>query len=319
MPHAMGGTGHPTAADKPTLRLAAEPAVGAEADEARTRRLALDHYENFSVISRLLPRQLRQDFCNVYAFCRVADDLADEAGDPRRARDLLEDFRAQTLECFAGRARTVVFSALAHTIRRHDLPAQPFLDLIDAFVQDQEVTRYATFEQLLDYCRRSANPVGRLVLCMSGYRDRQRFALSDATCTGLQLANFWQDVRRDLEERNRIYIPAQTMAKFGVTESQLRENRCDNAFRQMLRFEVDRAAEYLHRGQGLLPLLETSIRPQISLFGMGGGAVLHAIRRRDYDVLSARPALSRWDKTGLILRALVRLPIELLRRPGGRR
>ena len=307
-----------------TLHMAATAADDLANAQGLTRRLAQTHYENFSVVSLLLPRHLRQDFSNVYAFCRVADDLGDETGDRAESLRLLADFREQTLECFAGRAKTPVFVALAQTIGRHQLPPQPFLDLIDAFEQDQRVLRYQTYDQLLDYCRRSANPVGRLVLHLCRYRDEQRQQLSDRTCTALQLANFWQDVRRDVLDRGRIYLPRQSMDRFGVTEGQILRGECDDHFRALLRFEVDRTAELFDRGAALLPMLRPSVRMQVALFGKGGRAVLSAIRRQNYDTLSRRPRLSKWQKGELVFSTLAAFAGSLLSgglalRSGGRR
>ncbi len=305
-PSAAGGT----AADRwpETVRTAFAPATDPVAARAYTWQLAHSHYENFSVVSALLPHRLRQDFCNLYAFCRIADDLGDEVGDKRQSLDLLGRFRDETLALYAGRPRAVVFAALQQTVDRYQIPAQPFLDLIDAFEQDQRVDRYATFADLRDYCRRSADPVGRLVLYLCGYRDDRRQRLSDQTCTGLQLANFWQDVSRDLTDRDRIYLPAETMARFGVTEGglrdQVRAGRCDDAYRACLRFEVDRAQSMLDAGDALLPLLDGGVRPQVSLFGQGGKAILRAIRRRGHDTLTGRPTLSRWQKGALVVRAV---------------
>jgi squalene synthase HpnC len=269
-----------------------------------TRQLAHSHYENFSVVSVLLPRRLRQDFCNVYAFCRVADDLGDEVGDRARSLALLTWFGELTRECYAGRSEAALFVALADTIRRHDVPIQPFLDLIDAFEQDQRVIRYQTFEQVLDYCRRSADPVGRLVLYLCGYRDEGRQHLADKICTGLQLVNFWQDVRRDIVERDRIYLPAESMERFGVSEAQIREGHCDQNYQRLIQFEVDRAERFFDEGAALLPLLDASVRPQISLFSKGGRAIIAAIRRQGYDTLSRRPRLNRWQKGKLVLAAM---------------
>ena len=299
-----------------TIPLASLSAANLSDAQAHTRRLALGHYENFSVVSLLLPRHLRQDFCNIYAFCRVADDLGDETGDRDLSLKLLADFRQQTLDCFAGQTDTAIFVALSQTIERYQLPIQPFLDLIDAFEQDQRVPRYQTFDQVLDYCRRSANPVGRLVLYLCGYRDEQRQELSDQTCSALQLANFWQDVRRDIVDRDRIYIPAESMEKFGVSEEQIKTGRSDENFRALIRFEVDRTAAMFDRGAALLPLVRPAVRMQISLFGRGGRAVLSAIRRQNYDTLSHRPSLSRWQKGGLVLGTLASMGGRLL--SGGR-
>lgn len=300
-----------------TIQMAGAAVDDTASAQFQTRQLAQSHYENFSVVSLLLPRRLRQDFSNVYAFCRVADDLGDETGDKSESLRLLADFKAQTLDCFAGRAKTPVFVALSQTIQRHDLPPKPFLDLIDAFEQDQRISRYETYAQVLDYCTRSANPVGRLVLYLCGYRDAHRQELSDCTCTALQLANFWQDVRRDILDRDRIYIPRDSMDRFGVTEDQIRRGQCDDNFRSLLRFEVDRTAELFDRGAALLPLVRPAYRMQIALFGKGGRAVLSAIRRRNYDTLSRRPALSKMQKGGLVCSTLLAFAGRIL--TGGRR
>jgi squalene synthase HpnC len=276
------------------------PARDVAEAEHFTRTLAESHYENFSVVSRLLPRALRRDFCNLYAFCRIADDLGDEVGDRQTALDYLGRFREATRECFAGRPGSAVFVALEGTIRRHDIPIDPFLDLIDAFEQDQRVNRYQSFEQVRAYCRRSADPVGRLVLYLCGYRDERRQQLSDCTCTALQLANFWQDVRRDLLDLDRIYLPKESMDRFGVSEEQLRTLVADARVRELIRFEVDRAEALFEQGEALLPLLDPSVRPQIALFGKGGRAILAAIRRQGYDTLSRRPVLSKWQKGKLV-------------------
>jgi squalene synthase HpnC len=284
----------------PTVQLAFAPASSSADAERQTRVLATSHYENFPVISLLVPKALQQDFCNIYAFCRVADDLGDEVSDKAKSLEYLADFARQTREMYEGRATTVVFAALSATVKRHDIPAKPFLDLIDAFEQDQRVSRYDTFEQVVDYCRRSADPVGRLVLYVSGYRDEQRQRLSDRTCTALQLANFWQDVRRDLVERDRIYLPRESMSQFGVTEEQIRAGRCDDNYRRLIRFEVDRCRGIFDEGKQLLPMLRPSVRRHVGLFGKGGEAILEAIRRQDYDTLSHRPKLSKWQKGRLV-------------------
>ncbi|QDU71796.1 squalene/phytoene synthase family protein [Mucisphaera calidilacus] len=186
-----------------------------EADDY-TRSLALGHYENFSVLSRLVPKRLRDDFARIYAFCRWADDLGDETGSTEISRELLNWWRHELDACYQGHPKHPVFIALAPTIEKHNLPRKPFDDLIDAFVQDQEVTRYDSWEQLVDYCSRSANPVGRLVLRVSGHDDPELDRLSDATCTALQLTNFWQDVRRDIIQRDRVYLPADVARQHNV-------------------------------------------------------------------------------------------------------
>lgn len=297
-----------------------QPASDAVSAERCTRHLADAHYENFSVVSLLLPRHLRQDFCNIYAFCRVADDLGDELADRDASIRALRELREQTLACRDGDARIVLFVALRETLNRHDIPAEPFLDLIDAFEQDQRVTRYEAFADVVDYCRRSANPVGRLVLYLSGYRDEQRQRLSDATCTALQLANFWQDVRRDLLDRDRIYLPAEDLRKFGVSEDDLHEGiragRCNDAFARLIEFQVDRTSRMFDDGDALLPMLDSAVRGQVALYGKGGRLVLDAIRAQGFDTLARRPALGKWQKGRLVLSALT-ARLMSLRAAGG--
>ena len=283
-----------------TARAAYEPVSDAATAEAWTRQLTRTHYENFSVTSALLPRHLRQDFCNVYAFCRVADDLGDEMGDRTAALRALGDFRAQLRACYEGSASTAVFLALRQTIERHQLPQKPFDDLIRAFEQDQSVLRYETFEQVVDYCTKSADPVGRIVLYMCGYRDEARQRLSDKTCTALQLVNFWQDVRRDVLERDRIYVPREYMLKYGVTEEQIKQGVCTGEYRTMMWDLCDRTAMMFKEGEKLLPMLEKQYRKQIALFGKGGMAILDAIHRQRYDTLTKRPRLSKWQKARLV-------------------
>ncbi len=288
-----------------TVRGALAPVKDAAEAEHFTRLLVRSHYENFSVISVLLPKRLRQDFCNVYAFCRVADDLGDEVGDREAALAGLADFRRRLQDCYDGRGDAAVFVALRQTIDRHEIPRKPFDDLIRAFEQDQRIARYETFEQVVDYCARSADPVGRIVLYMCGYRDSERQNLSDKTCTALQLINFWQDVRRDILERDRIYLPAEDLRRFGVTEEDLRSGRITAAFREMLQFEVERTEALFAQGEALLPLLAPAYRRQIALFGRGGRAICDAIRRQNFDTLTRRPRLSKWQKGRLILGTLL--------------
>lgn len=190
--------------------------LNAEQAAAYTRRLTEAQYENFTVVSWFLPERLREDFYAIYAFCRWADDLGDETGSTTRSTELLNWWRQELELCYQDKPRHPVFVALHPVVKKHDIPRKPFDDLIDAFLQDQQVTRYSSWDQVVDYCARSANPVGRLVLYVSGYRDETRQRLSDATCTALQLANFWQDVRRDLIDRNRIYIPSRIASDHGL-------------------------------------------------------------------------------------------------------
>ncbi len=204
--------------------------------------LAKSHYENFSVATWFLPERLKPHFYSVYAYCRISDDLGDEVGDPQKSLKLLDEWEAELNECYDGQPRHPVFIALRETVKTCDIPKQPFVDLLTAFRQDQRVTRYETFDDLLGYCRYSADPVGRLVLYLCGYRDSERQALSDYTCTALQLANFWQDVVTDYG-KGRIYLPLESLRRSGVTEEDIAERNFTPAFRELMRFEVARARE----------------------------------------------------------------------------
>lgn len=263
-----------------------------EESRAYCRRLARTHYENFAVASWLLPRRLRPHFYHIYAYCRWADDLADETGDKSTSRRLLDWWEVQLDNCYQGSATHPVFVALAETIAEFDIPSEPLRHLLVAFRQDQEVSRYETFEQLLDYCRYSANPVGRLVLYLARSHDEGRGRLADAICTGLQLANFWQDVARDWD-RGRIYLPRRTCAQFGCGDEDFVARRASPAFRRALAFEVDRAECWLREGMPLVAMMPRRLRGDVWLFIHGGLKVLREIRRLDFNVWSARPVVSK--------------------------
>jgi squalene synthase HpnC len=291
-------------------------------------RLARSHYENFSVVTWFLPRQLHQHFYNVYAYCRISDDLGDEVGDAAQSLVLLDEWEAelnatymslvepplkeirQPLEAlqadFPARdqvgPRHPVFIALRETIREFDIPRQPFADLLTAFRQDQTVGRYATFDDVLGYCRNSANPVGCLVLYLCGYRDAQRQKLSDYTCTALQLANFWQDVRVDYG-KGRIYLPLEDFANFGVSDADLAQQQATPRFLAMMKFEVGRAREWFNLGLPLTKQVDRRLALDLELFSRGGLAILDAIERQGYDVLRSRPAISKRRKLWLAARA----------------
>jgi squalene synthase HpnC len=273
----------------------------AEAEEY-CRRLARTHYENFSVASWFLPTHLRQHFFNVYAYCRIADDLGDEVGDPSLALRLLEQWEAELNACYQGNPRHPVFVALVETVAKFEIPKQTFADLLTAFRQDQVILRYPTFEDLLGYCRFSANPVGRLVLYVCSYRDPERQALSDATCTALQLANFWQDVSVDYL-KGRIYLPLEDLKRFGVKEEDIAGGRNTAAFCQMMQFEVERARDWFRRGLPLAGRVDRQLAIDIELFSRGGQGILDAIERQQFKVLGRRPALSKTRKLALVARA----------------
>ncbi len=266
------------------------------------RRLARSHYENFSVASWFLPERLRQHFFNVYAYCRISDDLGDEVGDTAASLQLLDQWENELNACYDGYPRHPVFVALAETVRKFEIPKHEFADLLTAFRQDQTISRYETFNDLLGYCRYSANPVGHLVLYLCGYHDRARQQLSDATCTALQLANFWQDVSADFA-KGRIYLPLEDLRSFGVSEGAIRDGDNTSAFREVLKFEVERAREWFAQGLPLIAKVDRALAIDIELFSRGGREILNAIDRQDYAVLGKRPAISKTRKLALVARA----------------
>jgi squalene synthase HpnC len=289
--------------DPAAWRLATVPA-GDDLAAARAfcREIAARHYENFTVATRLVPPRLRQHLANVYAFARWADDLADEAASASAATAALAAWQGELEACFAGRPRHPICVALADTVRVTGLEIEPFADLIDAFRQDQVTTRYADREQLLDYCRRSANPVGRIVLALEGGRDPRLLAMSDAICTGLQLVNFWQDIARD-RRAGRVYLPAADMRRHGVVEADLDAARASPALRALVCDEVAWARECFDRGAPLAAAAPRVLRPAITMFLGGGRAVAWAIARADGDTLARRPTVGRAAKFALAARA----------------
>jgi squalene synthase HpnC len=280
------------------------PAQRPSLEEARTycQRLATTHYENFHVASWFLPARLRPHFYSIYAYCRIADDLGDEVGDGDQSLALLDLWGRELDACYRFEARHPVFVALAETIRACEIPKKPFADLLVAFRQDQIVFRYNTMAEVLGYCEYSANPVGHLVLYACGYRTAEMFALSDYTCTALQLANFWQDVSSDYG-RGRIYLPLEDMERFGVDEAMIAGREASEAFRNLLRYEVGYARELFEKGLPLIRMVDRELALDLDLFSRGGLEILRAIEQRQYDVLSKRPVISKSRKLGLVARA----------------
>ena len=278
--------------------------IPTEAEAAEyCRSLTQKHYENFSVATFLLPRDMREHFYAVYAYCRWADDLGDESADALHLLDwwetLLDGFYADSTT-----AIHPVFIALNKTIREFGIPKQPFADLLVAFRQDQVVKEYETRDDLLHYCRHSANPVGRIILHLARTTDAESLRLSDAVCTGLQLANFWQDVARDWDEKGRIYLPREDRLRFGVTDTMFRERRATPEFRALLAEETDWAESFFRTGAALPSRLNKTFSRDVRLFSAGGLAILAVIRRQNYDVWTRRPSLSKWQKFCLLLRCL---------------
>ncbi len=270
---------------------------------AYTRWLATHHYENFHVVSFLLPKRLHQDFYNVYAFCRWADDLGDEMGDTQESLRLLAWWREALAALYRREASHPVYVALLDTVARHGIPEEPFGDLIHAFVQDQTTTRYRDFDELFGYCRYSANPVGRLVLHLCGYTDEERRRLSDSTCTALQLANFWQDVTVDWR-KDRVYLPLALLAKHGSSVADISAGRPTPAFREAMREAVDVAEGLFQQGLPLTRMVDRRLSLDLELFSRGGLRVLDKIRVLGYDVLTGRPYISKGERLGLLLKCL---------------
>jgi squalene synthase HpnC len=275
---------------------------------AQCTEMARTHYENFPV-GRFVPKPLQHHVHAVYAFARHADDLADEGydrtqpdGSPlltEQARlDALNDWERQLTAPQTAKTHPI-FIALHQTIKDLDLPLSLFTDLISAFKQDVVKRRYADFPEVLDYCRRSANPIGRLVLLLHGERDSRRHELSDHICTALQLANFWQDVAVDLG-KDRIYLPVDDQKKFGVSEADLFAHNASDAYRRLLRFQVDRTQELFNRGEPLSRLLPGTLGWEIRLTWLGGTTILRKIEDQHYDTLSQRPKLAKRDFLSLL-------------------
>ncbi|MEX2430412.1 MAG: squalene synthase HpnC, partial [Dehalococcoidia bacterium] len=281
-----------------------------EAAYALCTRLANSHYENFGVVSWLLPHSLRQPMYALYAFCRHTDDLGDEATGDRLA--LLDAWEQDLGQCYEGTPQHPILVALQDVVDRFGIPETPFRKLVQANRMDQGRVRFATYADLLRYCDHSANPVGHMVLYLTRYASPDNMEKSDATCTALQLANFWQDVQRD-HAKDRIYLPMEDMARSGYAEADLAAGRVNDEFRTLMRFEVERTQALFERGLPLLDRVHGRFRLDLALFSKGGMRVLDAIREQDYDVLSKRPVVSGRRKLWLTVSTAARL--ALLGRP----
>lgn len=269
-------------------------------------RLTKSHYENFPVGSVLMPARLQPAVHSLYAFMRTADDFSDEnrrAGDEQERLSWLESWDAMLSDCERGKADHPIFIALRSTLAQYDLPAQWLHDLVHAFSMDCTVRRYETSDDLLNYCRYSANPVGRLILTLFGYRDEELYRLSDSICTALQLANHWQDVAVDLD-KDRIYLPQASWRRFGVMEEDLRARVATPEFKQMLAFEMERAREYFEMGRALPEKVKGRLRWELRFTWRGGVRILDKIEKLDYDVFTKRPVVTKADWLGIALRTL---------------
>ena len=269
-----------------------------------TRRLALSHYENFIVGGLLTPKHLRQDFYNIYAYCRMADDLADEIGDNQESLRRLEQWGTWLRDCYEGRpAEHWVFVALRETIEKFEIPREPFLNLLVAFRQDQKKNRYATMDEVVQYSVNSANPVGHLVLYLGNCFSEQRAVLSDSICTGLQLANFWQDVRRDAA-MDRVYVPLDVLSRFGVRVDDLGSSSPPPAGKRMIEALVEQTAKYFNDGLPLANDVPRWLGRNVRLFAGGGLATLAAIRSASYDVWTQRPTVGKLQRLKLVAREI---------------
>lgn len=279
-------------------------------DYTYCEQLAKAHYENFTVGSRLLPKEERKHVWAIYAFCRFTDDLGDEAQEDRLAK--LDWWEGELWKCYNSAPEEdslhlhhVIMVALADTIQEFSILPEPFLKLIEANRMDQRIKRYRTYKDLLYYCDHSANPVGRLFLHLFGYHDPERQRLADYTCTALQLTNFWQDIAADLE-KDRIYIPQEDLEQFGYPEAGLREHVINDNFIELLRFELERTQQLFHRGLRLIELVDRRIRVDLKLFFYGGMAILDKIEKHGYDIFRHRPTLPKWEKGLILIRSLAR-------------
>lgn len=294
------------AALPPSYRIPDAAPTLAEA-QAYCKVLAESHYENFHVASWFLPKALRPHFHSIYAYCRISDDLGDEVPDAAQALALLDLWGRELDACYQGHARHPVFVALSETIRVCGIPKEPFADLLVAFRRDQTIKRFATMDDVNAYCRYSANTVGRLVLYACGEvtpeTQQEKFRLSDATCTALQLANFWQDVSVDWL-KGRVYLPQADMQRFGVTDATIQQGIATPEFRALMKYEVDYARSLFVQGLPLIGLVHRDLALDLDLFSRGGLEILRAIEQRNYDVLSARPAIGKSIKLQLAFRAI---------------
>ncbi len=278
-----------------------------ESSYAYCERLARSHYENFPVGSVLVPKHLRKYFYSIYAFARTADDFADEGYADNHSEaerlDLLDEWRLMLQDCFAGRATHPIFIALHDTRANCKLPISLFEDLLSAFSQDVVKRRYQIFDELLDYCRRSANPIGRLILLLFGYKDEQLHQLSDNICTGLQLANHWQDVAIDLQ-KDRVYLPQEDLTRYGLTVEELQQQQLSKSFLELMKFEVARARQLFTAGKPLCTAVTGRLGIELRVVWLGGSRILNGIEANGYDVFNKRPVITKRDKLTILFTAL---------------
>lgn len=271
-----------------------------------SQKFASSHYENFPVISLAIPKSVRKHVAVIYQFARQADDIADEGNLPPEQRiELLDQYTNELKKCLEGKNENTFWFALYNTIAEKKLSPGYFYDLLSAFSQDIRLNRYKDFDQLLNYCRRSANPVGRLMLQLFDVRDESIYQYSDAICTALQLANFYQDISIDFL-KNRIYIPLDELEKFGVDEKVFEKKQINTNFQKLMRFQVSRTRDLFKQGKNLLEYLPKSFLIQMKMTILGGEKILDKIEAIDFDVLNIRPKLNRIDYLTILLKGVFR-------------
>jgi squalene synthase HpnC len=264
-------------------------------------QLTYDHYENFPVASLFIPKEKRRYVCAIYSFARIADDFADEAGlTPAERIESLNEWEEQLVDCYRGHVQHPVFVAVRETVDRFDIPIELFQNLLHAFRTDVTTHRYETFEDVLEYCEHSANPIGRLMLLLFNYRSEAMMEQADLICTALQLTNFWQDVAVDLR-KDRVYIPLDDIREFGYSEEELFALKTNQAFKDLICYQVDRTQQLFREGRPLLQQVGRDIRLELRMTWNGGMKILRKIEKLDYDVLRRRPHLTLLDKASLAL------------------
>lgn len=279
-------------------------------------KITKEHYENFPVASLLLPREKRKYIYSIYAFARAADDFADELnieGGKEKRLVLLDEWKQKLDDCYNGKAYSPIFIALMNTVEKCEIPKEPLGNLLKAFKQDVVKNRYNDFNEVLEYCKNSANPIGRVVLMIFGIKEDELFKLSDNICTALQLTNFWQDVSVDLE-KDRIYIPVHDMSGFNVTEGQLLNKKADENFKNLMKNLIERTSKIFAEGKELIQRTSTDeklkkMKKELKLTWFGGNLILSKIKEIDYDVLNNRPKITFFNKLNLITKTFLKTNI----------
>jgi squalene synthase HpnC len=270
--------------------------------------IAKNHYENFPIASLLIPKEKRKYIYAVYAYARAADDFADEenilGGKPKRLA-LIDEWNEKLKECYKGKSYDPIFIALNNTVQENNIPIETLEALLKAFRQDVEKQRYKTFDEVLEYCKNSANPIGRIILMIFGIKDPEYYVYSDKICTALQLTNFWQDINIDLK-KDRIYLPEEDILKFGYSYEELNAKKYNNNFKELIKFEIKRTRDIFNEGKKLIELTLKNIKTknlakELKLIWLGGNEILNKIEIAEFDIFNNRPVLSKFDKIKIFI------------------